>query len=68
MFIMIEGDLLNLANMTAVMPNEDGPGCFVQFTDGGIRVYAEHGPECFAQAIIAGGPVHYIKTGEGHEC
>lgn len=65
MFIMIEGELLNLESITAVTPAEGGPGCVVQFIGGGARFYQEHGPECFAQAIISGDVVHYVKRGHG---
>jgi hypothetical protein len=71
MFIMIEGDLLNLEGITAVTPEEKRPGCIVQFTNGGTRYYSEHGPECFSQALISGCIVHYVggKDGEEeHEC
>ena len=65
MFIMIEGDLLNLDSITAVTP--EGPGCTVQFVGGGARLYAEHGPECFAAAIISGCVVHYVGGKDGEE-
>lgn len=63
---MIDGELLNLDGITAVTPDVDGPGCFVQFIGGGCRAYPEHGPECFARAIISGDLVHYVE--EDHEC
>jgi len=65
-FIMIEGDLINLGSIVLVEPDEKGPGCFVRFDDGGIRVYREHGPECFAAAIVSGNVIYYI--GDDHEC
>jgi len=66
-FIMIQGELLNLEGISAVTPDVDGPGCVVQFVGGGARVYTEHGPECFAQAIIGGDTVHYADHVD-HEC
>ena len=65
-FIMIEGELLNLNGISAVTPFGDGPGCTVQFTGGGSRYYPEHGPECFAEAIMSGNVVHYVD--DDHEC
>lgn len=66
MFIMINGELLNLENVTAVTPDRDGPGCIVQFVGGGARFYTKHGVECFAEAIIAQNVVHYVE--DDHEC
>lgn len=71
MFIMIDGELLNLRNMTAVTPDPDGPGCVVQFVGGWCRIYPEHGPECFVQAITYGSPIYYVGGRDGtedHEC
>jgi hypothetical protein len=71
MFIMINGELLNMQNVTAVSPPREGPGCIVQFVGGGSRYYLAHGPECFAQAIISGCVVHFMDGKDGdedHEC
>ncbi len=60
MFIMIDGELLNTEAIAVVTPEDEGPGCIVQFKDGGSRFYGNASPETFAQAIINGGLVYYV--------
>ena len=60
MFLMIDGELLNLANVTAVTPIESH-GCIVQFNGGEARTYKAVTPETFAKAITSGDLVHFVE-------
>ena len=62
MFIMIDGELLNLASISTVTQWDDLSGCTVQLVGGAVRTYKDVTPETFANAIISGDVVHYVKN------